>query len=104
MQGLIIAALTTKYRDLSFLVSFGVQLLMYASPIIYSTTTINKSYKTYILLNPLTGVIESFRNSFLGTGNFNASSLLYSFCFMIALVVLGLFAFNRIQQKFIDTV
>ncbi len=102
--GLIIAALTTKYRDLSFLVSFGVQLLMYASPIIYSSTTINPKFKFYIQLNPLTGVIESFRNSFLGTGKLEVYNLLYSFLFMMITIFFGLYLFNKVEQKFIDTV
>jgi lipopolysaccharide transport system permease protein len=102
--GLIIAALTTKYRDLSFLISFGVQLLMYASPIIYSSTTINQKFKSYIQFNPLTGIIESFRNSYLGTGEVEIFSLLYSFFCMLILIILGLFFFNKVEQKFIDTV
>lgn len=102
--GLIIAALTTKYRDLSFLVSFGVQLLMYGSPIIYSSTTINQKFKSYIQLNPLTGIIESFRNSYLGTGEVEISSLLYSLFCVLIFIVLGLYFFNKVEQKFIDTV
>jgi lipopolysaccharide transport system permease protein len=102
--GLIIAALTTKYRDLSFLVSFGVQLLMYGSPIIYSSTTINQKFKSYIQLNPLTGIIESFRNSYLGTGKIEISSLLYSLFCMLIFIILGLYFFNKVEQKFIDTV
>jgi lipopolysaccharide transport system permease protein len=102
--GLVIAALTTKYRDLSFLISFGVQLLMYASPIIYSSTTINQKFKSYIQLNPLTGIIESFRNSYLGTGEVEIFSLLYSFLCMLIFIILGLFFFNKVEQKFIDTV
>ena len=102
--GLIIAALTTKYRDLSFLVSFGVQLLMYGSPIIYSSTTINQKFKPYIQINPLTGIIESFRNSYLGTGKVEISSLLYSLVCMLIFIILGLFFFNKVEQKFIDTV
>jgi lipopolysaccharide transport system permease protein len=102
--GLVIAALTTKYRDLSFLISFGVQLLMYASPIIYSSTTINQKFKSYIQLNPLTGIIESFRNSYLGTGEVEIFSLFYSFLCMLIFIILGLFFFNKVEQKFIDTV
>ena len=102
--GLIIAALTTKYRDLSFLISFGVQLLMYGSPIIYSSTTINHKFKSYIQINPLTGIIESFRNSFLGTGKIEISSLLYSFLCMVFFIIIGLYAFSKVEQKFIDTI
>lgn len=102
--GLIIAALTTKYRDLSFLVSFGVQLLMYGSPIIYSSSTINQKFKPYIQVNPLTGIIESFRNSYLGTGKVEVSSLLYSLFCMFIFIILGLYLFSKVEQKFIDTV
>lgn len=102
--GLIIAALTTKYRDLSFLISFGVQLLMYGSPIIYSSSTINPKFKLYIKLNPLTGIIESFRNSFLGIGNIESSGILYSLLCVLLLILFGIYLFNRVEQNFIDTI
>jgi lipopolysaccharide transport system permease protein len=102
--GLIITSLTTKYRDLSFLISFAVQLLMYASPIIYSSNTISPSFKKYILLNPLTGIIENFRNSFLGIASIDFASLIYSCFAMCVLILLGLMMFNKVEEKFIDTV
>ena len=102
--GLIISALTTKYRDLNFLITFGVQLLMYASPIIYSSTSINSKFQFYVKLNPLSAIIESFRNSYLGINNSHPLSLIYSSVFMIILLVIGLFIFNKVEQKFIDTV
>ncbi len=102
--GLIIAALTTKYRDLSFLVSFGVQLLMYATPIIYSSKSLNSSIKIYAQINPLSSIVESFRTSFLGGTNIEVNSLLYSLIFMLVIVFCGILLFNKVQQKFIDTV
>jgi lipopolysaccharide transport system permease protein len=102
--GLIISALTTKYRDLSFLITFGVQLLMYASPIIYSSTTIPLRFQFYVQLNPLSSIIESFRNAYLGVNNVHSFSLSYSSLFMIILLIIGLFVFNKVEQKFIDTV
>jgi lipopolysaccharide transport system permease protein len=102
--GLVIAALTTKYRDLSFLISFGVQLLMYGSPIIYSSSSIDPKFKSFVQLNPLSGVIESFRNSFLGIGTFESHNLLYSLIFMLFMIIIGLYLFNKVEHKFIDTV
>jgi lipopolysaccharide transport system permease protein len=101
--GLIIASLTTKYRDLSFVVSFGVQLLMYASPIIYSTSTIPNKYKNFVLFNPLSGIIESFRNAFLGAASINYPSLFYSTLVTILLVFIGVIFFNKVEKRFIDT-
>ena len=102
--GLIIAALTTKYRDLSFLVSFGVQLLMYATPIIYSSKSLNPNIKIYAQINPLSSIVESFRTSFLGGNSIEVISLLYSLTFMVVIIFFGLILFNKVQQKFIDTV
>jgi len=102
--GLIISALTTKYRDLTFLVSFGVQLLMYATPIIYPLSAIPEKYKIYILANPLSSVIETFRFSFLGKGSFSPWLLSYSILSTIVVVFLGLIIFNRVEKTFMDTV
>lgn len=101
--GLIIASLTTKYRDLSFVVSFGVQLLMYASPIIYSTATIPAKFKNLVLINPLSGIIESFRNAFLGAATSNFSGLFYSSIITLLIFFSGILFFNKVEKRFIDT-
>ena len=103
--GMIISALTTKYRDLIFLLTFGVQLLMYATPVIYSMKTIEQSsFKWLIAANPMSSVIESFRYGFLGKRLFNWDSLVYSACFTIVVILLGTIIFNKVEKSFTDTV
>jgi lipopolysaccharide transport system permease protein len=104
-SGMIITSLTTKYRDLSFLVQFSVQLLMYATPIIYPlSTVIHSKYKILILANPLTPVIETFRVAFLGKGIFSWTHIGYSFACMIVLLLTGFYIFSNTERSFADTV
>ncbi|MBL8103239.1 MAG: ABC transporter permease, partial [Anaerolineales bacterium] len=102
--GIIVSALTTRYRDLQFLVRFGVQLLMYATPIIYPLSSIPEKYQLLIVANPMTSIVEGFRYSFLGSGELNPLYLLYSFVFMLAALMIGIMLFNRIETTFMDTV
>jgi lipopolysaccharide transport system permease protein len=102
--GMLISAMTTKYRDLQNLVSFGVQLLMYASPVIYPLSTIPEKYRLIIVANPMTGIIETFKYAFLGTGTFNGWYLLYSVAFAAVIFVVGLAVFNKTEKNFMDTV
>jgi lipopolysaccharide transport system permease protein len=102
--GIIVSSLTTKYRDLKHLVAFGVQLWMYATPVIFPLSEIEGKYRIFFLINPLTGVIESFRNILLGVGELNFLYLGYSVCFMIALLIFGILLFNRIERNFMDYV
>ncbi len=102
--GIIISALTTKYRDLSFLVGFGVQLMMYASPIVYPLAIVPDKYKYLLLLNPITSIIEAFKFSFMGIGFFSWGYLLYSFIFMIVLLLIGIIVFTKVEKSFMDTV
>jgi lipopolysaccharide transport system permease protein len=102
--GVIISSLTTKYRDLRFLVQFGVQLLMYATPVIYPVSSIPERFQWIILANPMTPIVEAFRVAFLGAGTVDTGHLLYSFGFMVAVVTLGSIIFNRVEQTFMDTV
>ncbi len=101
--GIIISSLTTKYRDLTFLVAFGVQLLMYATPIVYPVSITGK-YKHLILLNPMSSIVETFKYGFTGTGFFSWGYLFYSFIFMIILLALGIVIFNKTEKSFVDTV
>ena len=102
--GIIISSLTTKYRDLRFLITFGVQLLMFASPIIYPLSAAGK-LKFYILLNPLSSVIETFRYMFTGgIGEYHWHYLIYSFIFMIIVLTTGVILFNKVEKSFMDTV
>jgi lipopolysaccharide transport system permease protein len=102
--GIIISSLTTKYRDLKFLVTFGVQLLMYASPIVYPLSIVPEKYRWLIIANPVTSIIETFKYAFLGVGEFNWMHLGYSFTFTLVLFVLGLIIFHRVEKSFMDTV
>ncbi|MBP7997628.1 MAG: ABC transporter permease [Chloroflexi bacterium] len=102
--GIIISSLTTKYRDLRFLVSFGVQLLMYATPVIYPVSAISGQFRLLILANPMTPIVETFRYAFLGAGIVDVYHLLYSFGFMVMVVFIGVVIFNRVEQTFMDTV
>lgn len=102
--GLIITALTTKYRDLAFVVSFGMQLFMYATPIVYPLSAASEKYRIFIVLNPMSGLIETFRYGFLGTGDFYAGAFTYSVVASIILFLLGLMIFNKVEKDFVDTV
>ncbi len=105
--GIIISSMTTKYRDLKFLISFGVQLLMYGSPIVFPISMVSASYpqlKILLLANPITSIIEAFKYAFLGVGVFNWYYLLYSLAFTIVLFFIGIIVFNKVEKSFTDTV
>jgi len=102
--GIIVSSLTTRYRDLRFLVTFGVQLWMYITPVIYPISTIPERYRPFIQANPLTPIIETFRYAYLGAGSANPLNLLYSAGFMLVVLILGILLFNRIEATFMDTV
>lgn len=102
--GMIISALTTKYRDLRFLVAFGIQLLMYATPVIYPLSSIGPKYKWIMELNPMTPIIETFKFGFIGAGTFSWSALLQSFIVSVVLFVVGTLIFNRVEKTFMDNV
>lgn len=103
--GIIISSLTTKYRDLTVLITFAVQLAMYATPIAYPLSYLqNKSYKWIIDINPLTSIVESFRYALFGKGSFSVTSLGYSTLFMVLVLVIGSVIFNKVEKTFMDTV
>jgi len=104
--GIIFTSLTTKYRDLTFLLTFGVQLMMYATPVIYPLSTIAEGSKMRLLLlaNPLTPLIEGFKYAFLGQGYFSWLALGYSAGFTTILLIIGIVVFHRTERNFIDTV
>lgn len=113
--GVIISSMTTKYRDLSFLIGFGVQLMMYATPVIYPMSLVpNKmvslgflgevSYKTLLWFNPVSSIIETFRYAMLGSGTFDVMHLLYSFIFMVVVIFWGIIIFTRVEKNFMDVV
>ncbi|HVZ95251.1 MAG TPA: ABC transporter permease [Chitinophagaceae bacterium] len=103
-SGMIISGLTTKYRDLSFLVGFGMQLLMYATTVIYPLSTAPGKYKSLIMANPMTAVIETFRYGFTGEGYFSWALLSYASALAVILLMIGLVVFTKVEKNFIDTV
>lgn len=104
-MGIIVSSLTTKYRDLQQLVAFGVQLLMYGTPVIYPLSSIiNGTWRWLILANPMTPVVEIFRLAFLGTSTISPVYLLYSIGFVVFVLLIGVLIFNRVENTFMDTV
>ena len=102
--GVLISSLTTKYRDLRFLIQFGVQLLMYGTPIVYPLSIVPDKYRLLLLANPITSIVEAFKYSFLGEGYFSWLWLGYSFGFMVVCLLLSILVFNRVEKTFMDTV
>lgn len=103
-MGILFSALTTKYRDLSFLLTFGIQLLMYATPIIYPLSFTHGKLHTVLSFNPITPIIENFRYAFFGIGSFDLGGLIYSTVFSFTVLFIGILFFNKVENKFMDTV
>jgi len=102
--GMIISALTTKYRDFKFLIIFGIQLWMYATPIVYPLSEVPQEYQWLIMANPMTSVIETFKFAYLGAATFNPWHLLYTGVFTLVILVSGVLVFNKVEKNFMDTV
>ena len=103
--GILVSSMTTKYRDLSILFTFIVQLWMYATPIVYPISMVtDTTLRTIIMLNPMSAVIEAFKYATLGQGYFSWLALGYSFTFMCVLLLFGIVIFNKVQRSFMDTV
>lgn len=105
--GIIVSSLTTKYRDFTVLVTFGMQLMMYVTPVAYSlkfVATKHPHYQNIILANPLSSLIEGFRYAILGEGTINIGWFIYSCCFMLIALLIGIIIFSRVERTFMDTV
>ena len=102
--GLIISSITTKYRDLNVLVSFGVSLLMYITPVVYPISKVPENFRWLMLLNPVAPIVETYRYAFLGCGSFPWPYLLISLAVTIILLIWGVLVFNKVEKNFIDTV
>ncbi len=102
--GLLFSSWTTKYRDLKFLISFGIQLFMYATPVIYPLSFAPERYRFILELNPLTPIFETFKYSCLGSGTFSLLGILYSLIFLCVTMFFSVIIFNRTEQRFMDTV
>lgn len=103
-SGIIISSLTTKYRDFSFFIAFGISLLMYATPVIYPASAIPESYRYLFELNPIAPIIEAFRFGLTGSGSISLSGILYSMSFGAVQLTIGLLLFNKVERNFMDTV
>jgi lipopolysaccharide transport system permease protein len=103
--GIIISSLTTKYRDFAVLITFGVQLLMYVTPVAYPLSyAMQSDYKNFILFNPLSPMVESFRYAVFGVGIFDTNLFLYSIAFSVVALLAGIILFNKVERSFMDTV
>jgi lipopolysaccharide transport system permease protein len=102
--GLIITAMTTRYRDLSYLVGFGVQLLMYATPVIYPMSAASEKIRSVIAINPLSHIIEAMRYGLLGTGSFTWSGMIYVSIVSFVILLIGMVVFNKVEKSFVDTI
>lgn len=102
--GIIVSSLTIRYRDLQFLVHFGVQLLMYGTPIVYPLSLVPDRFKWLMIANPMTAIVETFRYGFLGAGSFNPAFLAYSTIVTLIMLFGGILLFNRVEKGFMDIV
>ena len=102
--GIIISALTTRYRDLAVVLTFGVQLYMYLTPIVYPVSTLPEKWRSWAMANPMAPIIETFRHGILGAGAFDPSALAISGLTIFATLMLGVALFNRVERTFMDTI
>lgn len=102
--GIIITSLTTRYRDLQFLVVFGTQLLMYGTPVVYPLSIVPMDVRWLLLINPMASIIETVKYGFLGKGIVDPLHLTYSFCAMIVILFIGLITFHKVEKNFYDTI
>lgn len=102
--GIIFSSLTTKYRDFSYLITFGLQLLMFATPIIYPSSFAQGYLKLFVDINPLSPIVEGFRYAFLHTGELDWKGLIYSTGFATGSLLVGTLLFSRVERSFMDTI
>lgn len=102
--GIIVSALTTKYRDLTILVSFGLNLWMYLTPVVYPISEVGGMMRSLLLLNPMSAVIQNYRYAFLGVGCFEGGYWIFSMAVTFAVFLVGVLLFNRVEGTFMDTV
>ena len=102
--GMIFSSLTTKYKDLSFLITFGIQLFMYITPVVYPSSALPEKFKFLGKINPLSSIFECFRYAYLGNGTFSVSDLAISTLTIIILFFVGVFIFNKVEKSFMDSI
>ncbi|OWK75272.1 ABC transporter permease [Flavobacteriaceae bacterium JJC] len=103
-MGMIFSSLTTKYKDLSFLLTFGIQLFMYITPVVYPVSALPEKFRFLVYFNPLSSVFECFRYAFLGAGSFELISIVWSSIFITLILIIGTVIFNKVEKSFMDTV
>lgn len=103
-MGMIFSSLTTKYKDLVFLLSFGIQLFMYITPVVYPISSLPENFRFLGVINPLSPLFECFRYAYLGTGSFTIESLVISTIIIFLILIVGTVIFNRVEKTFMDTV
>ena len=103
-MGMIFSSLTTKYKDLTFLLTFGIQLFMYITPVVYPISALPEKFRFLVYFNPLSSIFECFRYAFLGAGSFDIASLVWSGLFIMSLLIAGTVIFNKVEKSFMDTV
>ena len=102
--GMIFSSLTTKYKDLTFLLAFGIQLFMYITPVVYPSSALPEKFQILAKINPLSSIFECFRYAYLGTGTFTIADLLISTLVIVFLFFAGVLVFNKVEKSFMDTV
>ena len=103
-MGMIFSSMTTKYKDLTFLLAFGTQLFMYVTPVVYPISALPEQFKFLAYFNPLSSIFECFRYAYLGAGSFDLMSLMISTVVIMILLVVGTVIFNKVEKSFMDTV
>ena len=103
-MGMIFSSMTTKYKDLAFLLTFGIQLFMYITPVVYPISALPEKYRFFVYMNPLSSIFECFRYAFLGSGSFDILNILWSSLFIVFVLILGTVIFNKVEKSFMDTV
>ncbi len=103
-MGMIFSSLTTKYKDLSFLLTFGIQLFMYVTPVVYPSSALPENLQFLVYFNPLSPIFECFRYAFLGTGSFEPLQLVFSSMLIVLILIVGTIIFNKVEKSFMDTV
>lgn len=103
-MGMIFSALTTKYKDLTFLLTFGVQLFMYITPVVYPMSAVPEKFQFLVFFNPLSSIFECFRYAFLGSGTFDLIHIIWSSVVITLILIVGTVIFNKVEKTFMDTV
>jgi lipopolysaccharide transport system permease protein len=102
--GIMVSAMTTRYRDLTHLVGFGLQLWMFATPVVYPASSLPEQWRWILVVNPMAPVVEAFRSAFLGTGSIDLEGVSISLATTVAVLLLGVVLFNKVEKSFMDTV